>query len=107
MSFFTCFIDDVVDTVNQVAQQANVVDDVQNMLRNGMQPIEGGGWTGDGARAFIDEVNGRLLPEIAQLMASIAGFGGGITSAIDIVSGFADEAFGVVNSVCDFFDSIF
>ena len=106
MSIFTCFIDDITDTINQVRQQANVVDDVQNMISVGMQPIVGGAWTGEGASSFVDEVQSRILPEIAQLAASISGFGGGVSSAIEIVGGYSDQALSAVNTLCDTYDAI-
>lgn len=107
MSFFSCIINDVQDVVSQVAQQANDVDGVGSLIRNGMQPIMGGAWTGQGANAFIEEVNSRLIPEILQLVASIGGFGGGITSALDIISQADNQVANVVGGLADTFDSIF
>ncbi len=107
MSLFSCIINDVQDVVSQVAQQANQVDEVGNMIKNGMQPIIGGAWTGQGANAFIEEVNTRLVPQILQLFASIGGFGGGITSALDIISQADNQVSSVVGGLADTFDSIF
>jgi uncharacterized protein YukE len=106
MSVFTCVIDEVEDVVRQVTQQANMVDDVVGGIRSGMQPIMGGAWVGEGAQAFIEEVNGRLIPEIMQLIASIMGFGGGINFATDIIQQADDEVSGLANSLGDIFDSI-
>jgi len=107
MSIFSCIINDVQDVVSQVTQQANEVDGVGNLIKNGMQPIMGGAWTGQGANAFIEEVNSRLVPEILQLVASIGGFGGGITSALDVVSNADAQVNNVVGTLSDVFDSIF
>jgi len=107
MSIFSCVMNDVQDVVSQVAQQSQQVEDVAGVIRTGMQPIAGGGWVGLGAQAFIDEVQSRLLPEIAALIASIGGFGGGITQALDIIGQGDNDVFGIVNSVSDIFDSIF
>jgi len=107
MSLFSCVIGDVQDVVSQVTQQANMAEEVSSGIRSGMQPIMGGAWTGQGAQAFIEEVNSRLLPEIAALISSIAGFGGGITNALDTISQADNDVFGVANQIGDVFDSIF
>jgi uncharacterized protein YukE len=107
MSIFSCVINEVQDVVSQVTQQANQVEDVVGGIRGGMQPIMGGAWVGQGAQAFIEEVNSRLIPQITQLIASISGFGGGITSALDLVGQADNDVFGVVGNVGDIFDSIF
>ncbi|MBI5961792.1 MAG: WXG100 family type VII secretion target [Chloroflexi bacterium] len=107
MSIFTCVMDDVTDVVNQVTRQAGQVEDMVGSVRGGMQPIIGGGWTGQGAQAFIEEVQSRLIPEIMALIASISGFGGGITQAMDFIREADDGVLGVVNNVGDIFDGIF
>jgi len=107
MSIFSCVINEVQDVVNQVTQQANQIEDVVGGIRGGMQPIMGGAWVGQGAQAFIEEVNTRLIPQIMQLIASIVGFGGGINSALDIISQADNDVFGLVNNIGDIFDSIF
>jgi hypothetical protein len=98
---------DVQDVVGQVMQQANLVEEVAGGIRGGMGPITGGAWTGAGSRAFIEEVQTRLIPEIMALIASIGGFGFNITGALDIVQQADNDVFGVVGQVTDIFDSIF
>ena len=107
MSIFSCVFGEVQDVVSQVTQQANMVEDLMGNIRGGMQPIMGGAWTGQGAQAFIEEVETRLIPEIMALIASIAGFGGGITQAMDIVQQADNDAANVVNGLADVFDAIF
>jgi hypothetical protein len=100
-------MNDVQDVVNQVTQQSSQVEDMLGTIRGGMGPIQGGAWVGMGAEAFKEEVQNRLIPEIMQLIASIMGFGGGITQALDIVGQSDNDVFGVVGNVVDVFDSIF
>jgi len=107
MSVFSCVIDEVQDVVGQVVQQSNQVEEMVGGIRNGMQPIMGGAWTGQGARAFIEEVQTRLIPEVMQLIASIAGFGGNITGAMGLIQEADNQVFGVVGQITDVFDSIF
>jgi ABC-type xylose transport system substrate-binding protein len=107
MSIFSCVMDEVQDVVNQVTQNANQVEDVVGQIRSGMGPVTGGGWTGQGAQAFIEEVQTRVIPEIMALIASISGFGGGITQAMGIIGQADNDVFGIVGQVSDFFDSIF
>ena len=107
MSVFSCIIDEVQDVVSQVTQQSNQVEEMVGGIRNGMQPIMGGAWTGQGARAFIEEVQSRLIPEVMQLIASIGGFGGNITGAMGLIQEADNQVFGVVGQISDVFDSIF
>ena len=107
MSIFSCVFGEVQDVISQVTQQANMVEDLMGNIRGGMQPIVGGAWTGQGAQAFIEEVETRLIPEIMALIASIGGFGGGIGQAMDIVHQADNDATNVVNGLTDVFDSIF
>ena len=107
MSIFSCVMGDVQDVVRQVTQQANMVEDMMGNIRSGMQPITGGAWIGQGADAFIEEVETRLIPEIGALIASVMGFGGGITSAMGIIEQADNDVFNVVGGVMDVFDSIF
>ncbi len=107
MSIFSCVMGDVEDVMNQVARQASQVEDVAGGIRSGMQPIMGGAWTGQGARAFTDEVQSRLIPQIMALVASITGFGGGISNALGMIQQADNDVFGVVGQVTDVFDSIF
>ncbi len=107
MSIFSCVMGDVQDVVRQVTQQANMIEDVMGNIRSGMQPISGGAWTGQGADAFIQEVQTRLIPEVSALIASVMGFGGGINSALGIIEQADNDVSNVVGSVADIFDSIF
>jgi len=107
MSVFSCVMSEVEDVMSQVTRQAAQVEDVAGGIRGGMQPIMGGAWTGQGADAFVEEVQSRLIPEIMALIASIAGFGGGIGNALNIVQQADGEVFNVVGQVTDIFDSIF
>lgn len=107
MSLFSCIIGDVQDVIRQVQQQANIVEDVVGEVRSGMQPIVSGGWVGQGADAFVEEVQTRLIPEIMALIASVMGFGGGINSAMDIIQQADNDVLGMVHNVADVFDSIF
>lgn len=107
MSIFSCVMNEVQDVVNQVTSQAQQIEDVVGNVRSGMGPIEGGGWVGEGANAFMEEVQTRLIPEIMALIASVMGFGGGITSALGVIEQADNDVFGVVGNVADMFDSIF
>jgi uncharacterized protein YukE len=107
MSIFSCVIGEVEDVIQQVTQQANQIEEVVGSVRNGMNPIQGGAWVGEGANAFIEEVMTRVIPEIMALIASVMGFGGGIGSALGIIQQADNDVFGVIGNVADVFDSIF
>jgi len=94
--------------IGQFMQQANVIEDsVRAPLNNLLQPIVNGAWTGEGAEAFIDEVTGRLLPDIANLIAAISGVGGDISSAADLLDQGDEQARGIADTLGDIFDAIF
>ncbi len=107
MSLFSCVMGDVQDVVRQVTQQANMVEDMMGHVSSGMQPIMGGAWVGQGADSFIEEVETRLIPEVMALIASVMGFGGGITNAMGIRKQADNDVFNVVGGVTDLFESTF
>lgn len=107
MSIFTFIANDIEEQVQTCTKQADNCDRVVGLIRGGMNPIQGGAWTGQGARAFIQEVISRVIPQIMELIAAIMGFGGGMSKALNIL-GSADKAVsGVVSQVADVFDKVF
>lgn len=110
------FISDAVsDVINQITGFATqIADMVESPINNWVNQVMGGVWTGRGADAFVNEMQTVVLPEIAQLIAAIAGAGGGgggflsmIQDAIGIISDADDAITGIIEGVGDLFDSIF
>lgn len=100
-----CQIQQVQQIHSQFTSQAKIVDGLQNgltgMIKANLTP---GIYEGQGADNFGGYMTTKFFPHLAALMAAIAGFGGGIGSALDLVmnadkqgasemQGFVDGAF--------------
>lgn len=97
--------DEVEGAFNTIKQQADMADQLKSALDAQVaSAITGGDWKGDGANAFGDDVRTKLLPEIAALVASIAGFGGSLMTGLDIFSQADDLASNVVSGIVDTFN---
>jgi len=102
------FARSVVDGIaGQILQQTGILEDVAGQFRSMLQPVMNGAWTGDGAEAFISEVQSRLIPEIMALIASIGGFSASLNFSTDIIDQTDDKALNVVDQLGDVFDRIF
>jgi len=98
----------VVDSVaGQIFQQTGLVEDVLGQFRSFITPVSDGAWTGDGADAFLEEVQSRLIPEVMALIASIGGFSVNLNFATDTINQADDKAQSVVDNLGDVFDRIF
>lgn len=79
-------------------------DEVAGGIRNALNPLQNGMWTGAGANKFFDEMTGVVFPEIAAIATGGMDFVGAFGQAASIIEQ-ADEAIsGIVNSVVDAFD---
>ena len=107
MSLFSCIFGDIDDVLNQINQQANQIDSALNIIRTGFQPIQQGAWIGQGADAFMDEVESRLIPEILDLMQAIGGFGGGIRQVTQMIDEADGNIFKEVMTLADLIDRIY
>jgi len=98
----------VQEIIGQIMQQIDIVQDqVESPLRSLAQPIMDGAWTGEGADAFLDEMETRVIPEILDIIEAATNFGGSVGGALDIFDEVDDAVGGIVDSTVDFFDSIF
>jgi len=105
---FSCVMEQVMDVISQVTEQANAAQEVSDNISSGVQSLVGGGmWAGESAEAFNEEVVTRLLPEVAALVASVVGFGGNISSALDIIQQGDSDSAKSANSLADVFESIY
>lgn len=102
------FARSIVDQVaGQILQQTGIVEDVSNQFRSLIQPIMDGAWTGQGADAFVDEVQSRLIPEIMALIASIGGFSVNLNFATDTIDQADAKSNNLVENLGDIFDRVF
>ncbi|GAB4456797.1 MAG: hypothetical protein Kow0031_37860 [Anaerolineae bacterium] len=54
------------------AQQAEAVEQVQAALRGALEPLQQGGWEGQGAQAFFTEMDSHTLPAVDRLRAALS-----------------------------------
>jgi len=47
--------------------QAEAIGEMERAVQNSMNTLQGGGWIGEGANAFYDEMETLVLPAIQQL----------------------------------------
>ena len=73
--------------LGQITKQLNVVQEIQGAVGKVIPGLQES-WIGDDANAFVGELQTRFLPEVARLVAAIAGmptsFGQGISLATEI-----------------------
>lgn len=91
--------------LNQATKEIDRLgDEVTGGLKNALNPLQGGMWTGQGANKFFEEMTSVVFPEIAAIATGGIDFIGAFNGAANIIEQ-ADEAIsGIVNSVVDMFD---
>jgi len=90
-----------------MSQVTNIEDQITSPIRSLIQQVTNGIWVGKGADAFVDEMNSQVLPAIANLVASLSGFGGGINQAGGLFEDLENAIGGIFDGIGDFFSSIF
>ena len=80
---------------------------ISSPIRSIIQQVTNGIWVGKGADAFVDEMNSQVIPAIANLVASLTGFGGSINQASSIFDELENAVSSVFDGIGDFFGSIF
>lgn len=56
------------DIANRFAGQAEAIQSMLQTIQNSFSPLEGGGWMGQGAEAFFNEMNGEMFPACQRLI---------------------------------------
>jgi hypothetical protein len=107
MSIFSFVADQIEEQINQFSRQGQQTERVVQQIRTGLNPISGGAWIGEGARAYQGEITGKVIPQIMELIAAIAGFGGGIGKAFSILTNADKMVSGIARQVGDIFDAVF
>jgi len=94
--------------LSEVTNQFNVVQEMAtNPLKLIVQTVMGGEWVGDGADAFVKELENLAIPGTGQLGDTINTFGKNIGSSVNIIKEADDAVSSLINStigeVFDFF----
>lgn len=106
MSVFNFVLNEVEDVVSRLVNEVSRIETERDALGNVVEQVVGVDWTGEGAQAFYNEVATRLVPEIAALLASIAGFQLNISKAQDRVIQGDQDANKSFQSLCDQYEQI-
>ncbi|MBK8135163.1 MAG: hypothetical protein IPK52_04895 [Chloroflexi bacterium] len=102
MSFIRSQVDNLLGQATKEIDRLG--DEVAGGLRNALNPLQNGMWTGQGAEKFYEEMTSVVFPEIAAIATGGIDFIGAFPGAANIIEQ-ADEAIsGIVNSVVDMFD---
>lgn len=94
------------EIIGRITQQINVMEDVRGRVGSMSQAL-GGAWVGQDADAFMQEIATRVIPEIMDLIASIAGMPGGFSKMMDMTRAADSAARGRIGGLSDMFGSIF
>ncbi len=100
------FVADQVDSLTgQATQQVDrLSDEVLGGLRQSMNPLRSGAWTGQGAERFYSEMEQMVFPMILSIVTGGGDFTGMIGQAAGIINQ-ADEAIsGMFGGIVDMFD---
>lgn len=94
------------EIMGKITSQINVMQDLQDELTSSAS-ILGEAWVGEDADAFVDELQTRVIPEIADLIAALSGLPGGIGNAMDIIDGADSASSSMWSNARSIFSSIF
>lgn len=74
------------EALNIIETQKGLMDDdVLNPFRDMAELVTGGAWIGNGADAFVQEVQSELIPEILSIISGVGGYSGSIVQSRDII----------------------
>lgn len=97
----------VEQVINQVTQQINIVDQqVKSVLQNYVQQVIGGVWIGKGADEFVNEISGKAVPQITQLIGSITMINTNVRTAVQIMDDADNRARAKIDQLRNTFESI-
>lgn len=107
MSVFQYIVGEVDEVASTLIQQSNQCEDMSSNVRNQAEGLVGGVWTGADADAFLQEVLTRFIPEVADLVAAIGGFGISLNSAVQVITVMDDDVIGKANQLYDTFSQVY
>lgn len=91
----------VMKQINEVQQQA--YSPIQQMV----QQVVSGIWIGRGADAFVEELNGLIMPDINQVTDNMTLMNNNIQQAVEIIDQADAQVTTAVNSLGDVFAAIY
>lgn len=105
---FSFIRDQVDDLIGQGTKQIDrMQDEVLNGLRQSLNPLEGGGWSGQGADKFFTEMSQVVVPEIMSVATGGFDFFGAFGQIANMMEQADEGISGLLGGIGDMFDSIF
>jgi uncharacterized protein YukE len=96
------------EVVNQLTQSQNLFEElVQTPIQGMIKSVSDGTWTGDGANAFLEELNQAFLPDIQSVSEGVGTFTSWITQAASAVQQADAEAAKLVEPLVEEFRNIY
>jgi len=74
----------VEQVLKKIFEQMNIMGEILEQI-TGLLPGVDAAWTGPDATAFVEDVSGRLQPQLNQAMASTGGMYNSISRAVEVV----------------------
>src|SRR5258707_2353656 len=103
MGVLGALISEVEGAIDQVMQQASEAVGVKDAINTALNPIVGGAWTGNGAKAFINIAENQLIKAAEEAVLSITGLGNLIKDALEIIK----EADAILSAPAEIVEGIF
>jgi uncharacterized protein YukE len=98
----------VENVISQLGQQFNIVEQMAMApMKAIVGQVVGGAWIGRGADAFVEEVNGLMMPSAQNICQHINVFSGNLNRALDIMTQADNQVRGLVGGLADVFGGIF
>jgi hypothetical protein len=98
----------VAGVMSQMMQQLNVVQEqAYSPMRAMVQEVTGGIWVGQGADAFVEEVQSLMMPNTNQIMQHITKNHQDLQRAIDVLDRADQQAQQKINALGEVFSGIF
>lgn len=90
----------VESVMNTIMQQLKIVESaVEQPLQSVIQEILGGAWEGDDADAFVQDIQGSVLPLLADILGAIGGCSISINGAMDAIDKADSKGLGIVEDL--------
>jgi peptidoglycan hydrolase CwlO-like protein len=98
----------VAGVMSQMTQQLNIVQEqAYSPMRAMVEEVTGGIWIGQGADAFVQEVQSLMMPNTNQIMQNITKNHQDLQRAIDVLDRADQQAQQKINSLSEVFSGIF
>lgn len=98
----------VSNAVNQIMQQVNIIQEaVTSPLRNMVNAVMSGIWTGDGATRFVDEMTSDVIPMLVNIAGVNNTYADAIKKAMDRMDQAEQQATSHAQQLVDIFSKIF